>query len=286
MLEKKSNIICDAHLHLSCTKNFFNELSQFDFQYFACSTAHSITEWQNQNIALENKNINIINAFGIHPQSLSSTCFNIEENLLFLEKLLESEKNEKSSSSNKEKVYAIGETGFDFFTNEFSSKKEMQEELFITQIMLAIKYNKPVIIHCRKANEKLFEHKALLKKVPAVLFHSFMGSLTEAQSLIKKGINAYFSFGKQMLNGNKKVIECVKNLPLSNLLCETDAPYQTLKNEKHTKLLDIKTIYQAFYALRNTDGNYSNQNLLQLDNYLIDEMHNTFFENFKNLFML
>lgn len=236
MLEKFSNFLYfDAHFHLfDCIK-----LDSFDNddKIRACSCAHSVKEFD-----IQQKYPNIIQSYGIHPQNVGSSDINL--NLNFLEKLLENNK-----------ISAIGETGFDFYTNEFNSFKNLQEDAFNKQIDLAIFYNKPVVIHCRKANEKLFEYSSKLKKLPAVLFHSFMGPITEAQSLIKKNINCYFSFGKQIFNNNKKVISCVQNLPLENLLLETDAPFQTLKNEEKTYSSEIIKIYDGAYKIRYFTGN-------------------------------
>jgi hypothetical protein len=72
----------------------------------------------------------------------------------------------------------------------------------------------------------------------------------EAKSLLNKGINAFFSFGKAILNNNKNAINCVKFLPLNVILFETDAPYQTLKNEEFTSVRDICRIYEQGYLLR------------------------------------
>ena len=89
-----------------------------------------------------------------------------------------------------------------------------------------------------------------LKKLPAVLFHSFPENPDAAFSILNHGINAFFSFGKQILNGNKKAIACVKSLPLQNLLLETDAPFQTLKGEKFTSPDEIKKVYEHAFHLR------------------------------------
>ena len=120
---------------------------------------------------------------------------------------------------------------------------------------MAIKNQLPIVVHCRKANEKLFEYKKQLKKVPSVLFHSFMGTPIEAKSLIKNDINCFFSFGKQIFNNNKKVIQCVKELPIENLLLETDAPYQFLKNETQTFRDEIINVYKGAFALRAENQN-------------------------------
>ena len=157
----------------------------------------------------------IVYSYGLHPQSAG--YIDVQANADFLEALLV-----------QKKLDAIGEAGFDYFTKEFREHAGLQEEIFNLQLELALKYNKPLVVHARKANEKLFEYSKQLKKLPAVLFHSFMGPAREAETLLSRGINAYFSFGKQIMNNNKKVLDCVQNLPLQNLLLETDAPFQFL----------------------------------------------------------
>ncbi len=239
MLEKfakkdKKNLF-DAHFHYAVCKRLGLSLPYFgdDIKWSGISCAHSKAEYLIQGTAPEN----IIQAFGMHPQNAADE--DIIESSDFLESLLENQK-----------IEFIGETGFDYFTPEFCEAKKQQEEIWNIQLALALKYNIPLVIHCRKANNKLFEYSNQLKKLPEVLFHSFMGSPTEAKSLLNRDINAYFSFGKQMMNGNKKVIECVRQLPEERLLTETDAPFQTLKGEEYTDLSDIKKIYEIMIALR------------------------------------
>ena len=179
-------------------------------------------------------------SYGIHPQSpaLRDKTF-IEKELSFIENLLA-----------EKKIIAIGECGFDFFTPEFKSTAPEQEIVFNEQLFLAQKYNVPIVLHLRKSIEKIFTYSRELKKLPAVIFHSFPGTLREAQSLQNHGINAFFSFGKPILNGKKASIDCVQNLPIQNILFETDAPYQTLKDEKETLPSDIKKVYQRACELR------------------------------------
>jgi TatD DNase family protein len=149
-----------------------------------------------------------------------------------------------------DKVFAIGECGFDLFTDEYKSSFVEQKEIWNAQLELAIKYDKPIIVHCRKGMCHIFESIEKLKKIISVIFHSFPGSVTEANSLRKKGVNAFFSFGKPILNGNKNAMDCVKNLPLEWLLLETDSPYQTLKGEVFTPPTDILKVYEQVFNLR------------------------------------
>ena len=239
MLEKNEKFsYFDAHFHLG------DCMEQFPFNWAGCSCFHSPEEWDsalNQNDAVpepvEGSSQKIYLSYGLHPQSAG--WIDVKQCADFLENLL-----------TQNKLNAIGEAGFDYFTSEFREHAALQEEMFNIQLQLALQYNKPMVIHARKANHKLFEYSKQFKKLPAVLFHSFMGPAREAQSLINHGINSYFSFGKQLMNNNKKVLDCAQNLPLKNLLLETDAPFQYLKGEQFTALSDIKKIYEAFLSLR------------------------------------
>jgi len=248
---------CDAHIHLSHSKEPVFEPGE---QYFCVTSCHSKEEFEGASLTTFGSGFpgfryrSIANAtayaaptipcafasYGIHPQSpsLRDKTF-IEDELAFLEKLLATKK-----------IIAIGECGFDFFTPEFKSTAAEQETVFNEQLFLAQKYNVPLVLHLRKSIEKIFTYSKELKKIPAVIFHSFPGTLREAQSLQNHGINAFFSFGKPILNGKKASIDCVQNLPLQNLLFETDAPYQTLKGESETFPTDIKKVYQKASELR------------------------------------
>ena len=238
-------MLFDAHFHypVCLDNNVFDIDTSSLSSYKALSCSHSLSEWKKQ----KNSHKNIYHSFGIHPQLLFS--LSNEE--------LDNYKSFLIEQCENKTLNAIGEAGFDLFTEEFKSTKEKQNEVFYFEIQLCIKYQLPLVIHCRKANDMLFKYSKELKKIPSVLFHSFMGSLTEANSLIKRGINCFFSFGKQMLNNNKKVIDCTINLPLNNLLLETDAPFQTLKNEKYTTASDIKRVYKASFELRKQNSTFN-----------------------------
>ena len=228
----------DAHLHLAelplndtlafCTEN----------AYRCCTSTHLQKEWeQTRNIIEELAKIGVQNAiqqaFGIHPIMLNTDA------LPFLETLLQ-----------KDEIHAIGEIGLDFYTPELQQTENKQREIWQTQLELAIQYKKPIVIHSRRSLDKIFTYCTQLKKIPAVIFHSWPGSPTEAKSFLARGVNAYFSIGKQVLNGNKRAIASAIEIPLERLLLETDAPYQTLKNQATTPISDIKNVYQKVFELR------------------------------------
>ena len=240
----KKTLFFDAHFHYSqcLQKNIVSELMlqnipENEINYSGISCALTNEEFLIQ----EKSGKNIFKAYAVHPQN-AADC-NIEEQRELIEGLIK-----------QKKICAVGECGFDFYTEELKNTAEIQNNVFLMQIELAEKYNLPLIVHSRKANERLFALSDRLKNLPAVLLHSFMGNSIEAQSLLNHGIKAYFSFGKQIINGNKKVIDCVKNLPLENLLFETDAPYQFLKGEEFTSPVEIEKVYKAGFMLRENSG--------------------------------
>ncbi len=208
--------------------------------HFFCTCAHSKKEFFSQEKILDSDFFcreKIVRAFGIHPQNP------VLENADFLEGLLR-----------EKKIGAVGEAGFDFFSDEFKENAAAQEEAWNAQLQLAQEYGATLVVHARRAAQKIFEYAPKLKKLRAVVFHSFATSALDARSILRRGVNAYFSFGKPILNGAKKAISCVKFLPEEKLLFETDAPFQTLRGERATPPSDIARVYQCAFELRSLSG--------------------------------
>lgn len=248
MLAFFSKTFYDAHFHLRQCETL-NQFKNGEFAYCGCSCAHETEEFEAQEkSALDIMSVSpekkFILAFGIHPQ------LPLVQNADFMEKLLE-----------EGRIGAVGEAGFDLFTDEYKSDIKRQEEAWNIQLELSAKYAKPLVVHCRKAMDRMFRDSKSLKKLPAVVFHSFAGSVMEAKSLINRGVNAYFSFGKQLLNGDKSAASCVKELSENRILLETDAPYQTLKGEDYTSYTDIARVYEAALALRGIIASSDVQNV-------------------------
>lgn len=229
MVNKSELIFCDSHIHIADIQDWKPVNHSF-----VCSCAHSKTEFIIVEKAAAFFNDIVVPSFGIHPQNID-LCM-----IEYLEKLLV-----------ENRIAAIGEVGFDLFSSDFAMNFERQQQVWNIQLDLALKYNKPLVIHCRKALDKIFPYAKKLSKLPAVLFHSFSGSPQEAKAFLNRGINAWFSFSKQILKGNKRAILCVTQLPLENLLAETDAPFQTLAGEVFTKPEDIVCVYKKIAELRN-----------------------------------
>lgn len=218
---------CDSHIHCAMYDSWepFNNGP-------VCSVSHSIEEWH-MLTRLQEKYQCICTSFGIHPQNPDA------ELIPFLESLLKSHA-----------INAVGEAGFDLFSDEYINHIKEQEEVWFLQLELAASYQKPLIVHCRKALDRIFGSVQKLKGIPSVVFHSWAYSPQEAFSLRKKGVNAYFSFGKPLLNNHKNAQMSAASLPLEWILLETDGPYQSLKGEPFTKPSDIVKVYDKLCSLR------------------------------------
>lgn len=130
----------------------------------------------------------------------------------------------KELSKNKS-VVAIGEIGLDYYWD--TSPKELQHEIFITQIELAKELNLPVIIHTRDSHEDTLK---ILKENNAGktggIFHCFSGDSDFAKQCIDIGF--YISFaGNITFKNAQKLRDAAKEIPLERILIETDSPYLT-----------------------------------------------------------
>ena len=134
-----------------------------------------------------------------------------EKDILALEELILSH----------DRIIGIGEIGLDYYW--YKDNKEAQKELFKMQLALAEKLKVPVVIHCREATADVYE---ILKayKVKGVM-HCFSGSLEMAKKYIDLGF--LLGISGVLTFSNSKLGEVIKNVPIENIVLETDSPYLT-----------------------------------------------------------
>ncbi len=123
------------------------------------------------------------------------------------------------------KVVAIGEIGLDYYYD--FSPKEKQIHAFKMQIDLALKLNKPIIVHNRQSDEDIMsiirEYKDTKLKAH---FHCFAGNADEAKELI--AMRHFVSFtGNITFKKADDIRKIVKQLSVEDMLLETDSPFLT-----------------------------------------------------------
>jgi len=123
--------------------------------------------------------------------------------------------------ASRRKVVAIGECGFDFFRSQ--ATPEEQETVVRLQIELALELGLPVIFHVREAFERFF---AVLRDYPKLrgVVHSFTGGPTELDQVLAAGLQVALN-GIMTFTKDAGQLEAAKQVPLENLLLETDCPY-------------------------------------------------------------
>lgn len=126
-------------------------------------------------------------------------------------------------------VVAIGEIGLDYHYD--FSPRDVQKQVFRSQIELAHELDLPMIIHEREATADglaMLERAVsdgILRDMPGV-FHCFSGSWETARVLLDMGF--YLGFDGPITYKNaKKAIDVIARCPRERLLIETDSPYLT-----------------------------------------------------------
>lgn len=159
-------------------------------------------------LALSAKHSFMYPTIGYHPSEANEIN---EDDLIILEEQIKNNK-----------IYAIGECGLDYYW--VKDNKEQQKWLFKAQIELSIKYNLPLVIHCRDAINDVYEILKEYKGKTRFVMHCYSGSFEMAKEFIKLG--GYISLGGPVTFKNAVTPkEVALGISLDRLMVETDCPY-------------------------------------------------------------
>ncbi len=130
-----------------------------------------------------------------------------------------------ATAAQHERTRAIGETGLDFFRGG-DQARAVQRESFRAHIALAKELGLPLQIHDRDAHEDVIEILLADGAPEATVFHCFSGDAAMARICAEHGW--YLSIaGPVTFKANDAGRQAVREVPLSLLVVETDAPYLT-----------------------------------------------------------
>jgi TatD DNase family protein len=145
---------------------------------------------------------------GLHPCSVKQ---NYREELAVIKKWLDTRR-----------FSAIGEIGIDLYWDKTFIKE--QELAFREQIYWALEYNYTMVIHCRNAFDEIFSILKSYEKLPKGIFHCFSGDFIQAEKILSLG-NFKLGIGGVVTFKNSGLDKVVEQIPLHDLVLETDAPY-------------------------------------------------------------
>ena len=116
---------------------------------------------------------------------------------------------------------AIGEIGLDYYIDD--PDQGGQQRLFEAQLAIARDAGLPAVIHVRKAHDQVLKTLRRLRPDRGGIIHAFNGSLQQGEQYLDLGFRLGFG-GTLTYEGSKRIRRLAKDLPLSAIVLETDAP--------------------------------------------------------------
>lgn len=221
-------MLIDTHCHLS--NNDYDNLDEVvkQMQDNIIITSGTNMKTNKEVIELCQKYSNVYGTIGIHPEEIETVT---NADLDFVENHI-----------HDPKIVGVGEIGLDYYWTK--DNKDRQKEIFIKQLKLAQKYNKPVVIHSRDAIQDTYDIlKSLNLNIP-IDIHCYSSSLEMAKEFIKLG--SYFGIGGVLTFKNSHQLkDIVSKLDLNYLLLETDSPFLAPEPIRGTKNVPFNTYYVA-----------------------------------------
>ncbi len=135
------------------------------------------------------------------------------------------------------KTVAIGEIGLDYAwrdgDDDIANRKAEQKKALRDQLIMARRFDLPVVIHCRQAHDDLLpllhdfrkEYKDLLPKDrPWGVIHCFSGDENLAWEYFNLGLIISFT---GLITFSQRWDELIRKVPSDKIMIETDSPYMT-----------------------------------------------------------
>src|SRR5690554_314423 len=157
---------------------------------------------------LKHEQVRFYKMAGVHPCDVDEIKPDFENQLFAL--------------CNQDDIIAVGETGLDYYwsTERISEQNESLRSHF--RVAKAVK--KPIILHNRESTDDLL---TLIEEAQdgslTGIWHCFNGTVDEGKRAIDLGF--HLGIGGVVTFKNGGVDKTVKQLPLSKMVLETDAPY-------------------------------------------------------------
>lgn len=206
-------MLIDTHAHLEMAE-FKGDLEKVierarEHGVHYIITVGTTLESSRQAVAIAEKYDFIYASVGIHPHEVKFVSGSAYAELGTLAK--------------HEKVVAYGEIGLDYYYEH--SPRSLQKEQFRAMLREARELELPIIVHDRDAHEDTMEilSEEWSPELGGVL-HCFSGDVALANKAIAMGLSISIA-GPVTFPKAEGLREVVRQIPIENLLIETDAPY-------------------------------------------------------------
>ena len=146
-------------------------------------------------------------AFGLHP------CFLVDH--------LESHIDQLADVLTQMPDAIVGEIGLDFYIPQ--PNEALQSWYFEEQVRLASRFERPIIVHCRKAHDQCLKIIRTVGFAGGGVIHAYSGSLQQAQKYLDAGFKLGIG-GAATYDRAKKLHRLLQALPSGSFVLETDSP--------------------------------------------------------------
>jgi TatD DNase family protein len=223
----------DSHAHLSDIK-FDDDRESVLKKAFSAGVETIIeisceTKYWDKSLELS-KRENIFAVFGIHPNEAANAKdadYKKLENLIC-----------------EKKCIAVGEFGLDYHFDNSLQNAETQKKSCLRHIDLALKYDKPVSIHCRDAYNDMLILLKNLKTIPNGVIHCFSGTPQQASEFIKLGFMLGID-GPITYKKSDNLKQVAVETDIEKILIETDCPYlapQKYRGQRNEPVFIVETL--------------------------------------------
>jgi len=196
----------DTHAHLENNDETKDMLTKLYPNYVVVNGTDLKSNIDNLMLSTEFDNVFV--AIGIHPENVDNIS---EDDYKYIEQNI-----------TNPKVVAIGEIGLDYYWR--TDNKAKQIEVFKRQLDMAIKYNKPVVIHARNSNSEVYDILASYDNKLSIILHCYSGDEVITVKFLK--LNVMFGVGGIITYKNaNQLVNIINMIPIDRLLLETDSPY-------------------------------------------------------------
>ncbi|MBN2155450.1 MAG: TatD family hydrolase [Candidatus Lokiarchaeota archaeon] len=147
-------------------------------------------------------------------------------------------------------MIGLGEIGLDYYWIKDKVIRKDVENKFIELIQLSETINKPIVIHCRDAEQRVIELIEEYCNHDRVHMHCFSGP----SHLVKRALKNGWCFSVPTSVVNRKYHQkLAENVPLERMFLETDAPFLSpLKDQKINEPKNIAISAVRIANMKNT----------------------------------
>ena len=204
----------DSHCHLE-DERFAEDRAEVmarmkDAGVNRCILAGSDMDSSSRIVKLTQEHNHVYGVVGVHPHEAKTWTDECEKRIT-------------DWVMHEKRIVGVGEIGLDYYYD--LSPRDVQQDVFAKQLLLAHRLEKPVCFHIRDSHGDILSIlRAHRSELPAGVIHCCSASVETAREYLDMGFYISFAGPITFKNANK-LLDVAKFVPDDRILVETDSPY-------------------------------------------------------------